>query len=54
MERQCPLYPLSAVIALSFLLNSTKVYLLRKCISLRLQKQVAIVTPIILLGNTKN
>ena len=49
-----PLYPLSVIIALSFLLDSTEAHLFRKYISRRLQTEAAIVTPIFLLGNTKN
>ena len=48
------LYPLSIIISLSFLLNSTEAYLFRKYISRKLQTEAAIVTPIFLLGNTKN
>ena len=49
-----PLYPLSIIISLSFLLNSTEAYLFRKYISRKLQTEAAIITPIFLLGNTKN
>ena len=49
-----PLYPLSVIIALSFLLDSTEAHLFRKCISRRLQTEAAIVTLIFLLDNTKN
>ena len=49
-----PLYPLSVIIALSFLLDSTEAHLFRKYISRRLQTETAIVTPIFLLDNTKN
>lgn len=49
-----PLYPLPVIIALSFLLDSTEAHLFRKYISRRLQTEAAIVTPIFLLGNTKN
>ena len=49
-----PLYPLSVIIALSFLLDSTEAHLFRKYISRRLQTESAIVTPIFLLDNTKN
>lgn len=48
------LYPLSTIIALSFLLDSMEAHLFRKYISRRLQTESAIVTPIFLLGNTKN
>ena len=49
-----PLYPLSVIIALSFLLDSTEAHLFRKYIIRRLQTEAAIVTPIFLLDNTKN
>ena len=49
-----PLYPLSTIIALSFLLDSMEAHLFRKYISRRLQTESAIVTPIFLLDNTKN
>ena len=49
-----PLYPLPVIIALSFLLDSTEAHLFRMYISRRLQTEAAIVTPIFLLGNTKN
>ena len=49
-----PLYPLPIIIALSFLLDSMEAYLFRKYISRRLQTEAALVTPIFLLGNTKN
>ena len=48
------LYPLSTIIALSFLLDSMEAHLFRKYISRRLQTESAIVTSIFLLGNTKN
>ena len=48
------LYPLSTIIALSFLLDSMEAHLFRKYISRRLQTESAIVTPLFLLGNTKN
>lgn len=49
-----PLYPFPVIIALSFLLDSTEAHLFRMYISRRLQTEAAIVTPIFLLGNTKN
>lgn len=52
--RYASLYPLSTIIALSFLLDSMEAHLFRKYISRRLQTESAIVTPIFLLGNTKN
>ena len=54
LKGYAPLYPLSIIIALSFLLSSTEAYLFRKYISRKLQTEAAIVTPIFLLGNTKN
>ena len=54
LKGYAPLYPLSIIIALSFLLNSTEAYLFRKYISRKLQTEAAIVTPIFLLGNTMN
>ena len=49
-----PLYPLPTIIALSVLLDSMEAHLFRMYISRRLQTETAIVTPIFLLGNTKN
>ncbi|WP_270777256.1 hypothetical protein [Segatella buccae] len=49
-----PLYPLPTIIALSFLLDSMEAHLFRMYISRRLQTEAAIVTPIFLLGKTKN
>jgi len=49
-----PLYPLPIIIVLAFQLDSTEAHLFRKYISRRLQTEAAIVTPIFLLGNTKN
>lgn len=49
-----PLYPLPIIIALSFQLDNMEAHLFRKYISRRLQTEAAIVTPIFLLGNTKN
>ena len=54
LKGYAPLYPLPVIIALSFLLDSTEAHLFRKYISRRLQTESAIVTPIFLLGNTKN
>ena len=54
LKGYAPLYPLPVIIVLSFLLDSTKAHLFRKYISRRLQTEAAIVTPIFLLGNTKN
>ena len=54
LKGYAPLYPLSIIIALSFQLDNTEAHLFRKYISRRLQTESAIVTPIFLLGNTKN
>ena len=54
LKGYAPLYPLPVIIVLSFLLDSTKAHLFRKYISRRLQTEATIVTPIFLLGNTKN
>lgn len=54
LKGYAPLYQLPAIIALSFLLDSMEAHLFRKYISRRLQTESAIVTPIFLLGNTKN
>lgn len=54
LKGYAPLYPLPVIIALSFLLDSTEAHLFRKYISRKLQTEAAIVTPIFLLGNTKN
>ncbi|KGF14248.1 hypothetical protein HMPREF1640_13140 [Prevotella sp. S7-1-8] len=49
-----PLYPLSIIIALSFLLDNTEVHLFRKYICQKLQKPASIITPIFLIGNMDN
>ena len=54
LKGYAPLYPLPVIIALSFLLDSMEAHLFRKYISRRLQTESIIVTPIFLLGNTKN
>jgi len=54
LKGYAPLYQLPVIIVLSFLLDSMEVHLFRKYISRRLQTESAIVTPIFLLGNTKN
>ena len=50
--RYASLYPLSTIIALSFLLDSMEAHLFRKYVCRRLQKPIITVTPIILLGKT--
>ena len=47
-----PLYPLSTIIALSFLLDSTEAYLFRKYIYREIHRPTNIITPIILIGKT--
>ena len=54
LKGYAPLYPLSIIIALSFLLSSTEAHLFRMYVSRRLQTEAAIVTSIFLLDNTKN
>ncbi|WP_234396412.1 hypothetical protein [Prevotella dentasini] len=54
LKGYAPLYPLPVIIALSFLLDSMEAHLFRKYISRRLQTESIIVTPVFLLGNTKN
>ena len=54
LKGYAPLYRLPVIIAMSFQLDSTEAYLFRKYISRKLQTEAAIVTPIFLLGNTKN
>ena len=49
-----PLYPLSIIISLSFLLNNTEAHLFRKNVCERLQKPASVITPIFLLGSTDN
>ena len=54
LKGYAPLYPLSIIIALSFLLSSTEAYLFRKYICQKLQKPASIITPIFLIGNMDN
>ena len=54
LKGYAPLYPLSIIIAMSFLLNSTEAHLFRKYLCERLQKPAFVITPIFLLGNTNN
>ncbi len=49
-----PLYPLPAIIALSFQLDSIEAHVFRKYICDKLQKPVSVITPIFLVGNTRN
>ena len=52
--RYASLYPLSTIIALSFLLDSMEAHLFRKYLCERLQKPASVITPIFLLGSTDN
>ncbi|WP_314722660.1 hypothetical protein [Prevotella nigrescens] len=45
-----PLYPLSAIIALSFLLDSTEAHLFRRYACQKVQQQAATIIPIFLFG----
>lgn len=54
LKGYAPLYPLSTIIALSFLLDSTEAHLFREYICQRLQKPASVITPIFLLSNTDN
>ena len=49
-----PLYQLSAIIALSFLLDSMEAHLFRGYVCQRLKQPASMITPIFLLGNTNN
>lgn len=49
-----PLYPLPVIIALSFLLDSIEAYLFRNYICHKVQRPMAIITSIFLIGNTDN
>ena len=48
------LYPLSTIIALSFLLDSMEAHLFRGYVCQRLKQPASMITPIFLLGNTNN
>ena len=54
LKGYAPLYPLSIIIALSFLLDNTEAHLFRKYICQKLQKPASIITPIFLIGNMDN
>ena len=54
LKGYAPLYPLSTIIALSFQLNSTEAHLFREYICHKLQRPMATITPIFLIGNTDN
>ena len=54
LKGYAPLYPLSTIIALSFQLNSTEAHLFREYICHKLQRPMATITPIFLIGITDN
>ena len=54
LKGYAPLYPLSAIIALSFQLDSTEAHLFRGHVCQRLQKPASVITPIFLSGNSNN
>ena len=54
LKGYAPLYSITTIIALSFLLDSTEAHLFRKYLCERLQKPASMITPILLLGNTNN
>ena len=54
LKGYAPLYPLPIIIALSFQLDSTEAYLFRSYICHTVQRQMATITPIFLIGNTDN
>ena len=54
LKGYAPLYPLPIIIALSFQLDSTEAHLFRSYNSHTVQRQMATITPIFLIGNTDN
>ena len=54
LKGYAPLYQLSAIIALSFLLDSMEAHLFRGYVCQRLKQPASMMTPIFLLGNTNN
>ena len=54
LKGYAPLYSITTIIALSFLLDSTEAHLFRKYLCERLQKPASMITPILLLSNTNN
>ena len=54
LKGYAPLYPLPIIIALSFQLDSTEAHLSRSYICHTVQRQMATITPIFLIGNTDN
>ena len=54
LKGYAPLYPLPIIIALSFQLDSTEAHLFRSYICHTIQRPMATITPIFLIGNTDN
>ena len=54
LKGYAPLYPLPVIIALSFQLDSTEAHLFRSYICHTVQRPMATITPIFLIGNTDN
>ena len=54
LKGYAPLYPLPIIIALSFQLDSTEAHLFRSYICHTVQRQMATITPIVLIGYTDN
>lgn len=54
LKGYAPLYPLPVIIALSFLLDSIEAYLFRNYICHKVQRPLATITSIFLIGNTNN
>ena len=54
LKGYAPLYPLPVIIVLSFLLDSIEAYLFRNYICHKVQRPLATITSIFLIGNTNN
>ena len=54
LKGYAPLYPLPVIIALSFLLDSIEAYLFRNYICHKVQRPMATITSILLIGNADN
>ena len=54
LKGYAPLYPLPVIIALFFLLDSIEAYLFRNYICHKVQRPLATITSIFLIGNTDN
>lgn len=54
LQGYAPLYPLSVIIALSFLLDSTEARLLRQYVCRKLQRPTATIIPMFLFDNADN